>query len=573
MEKEMGTRVVKVIAHHAFTPLADGSRENYRLVKEGRTAVQLHSGKEWGLAENFVAGLIATPIAAPRATNMALHSIRSAMAQLTQPLPSDDTLLIISTTKGNVDLINDEDETKVRLGAMAEDIARQLGLTMQPIVVSNACTSGVCAQITAQRALRDGLCQHAIVCGIEAQSRFIVSGFQSFLALSPEPCRPFSENRIGLNVGEAAATIIYTITDEVAENDWTLQAGAIRNDANHISGPSRTGEGSFRALQAVMTEANADNLAFVSVHGTATPYNDEMESIAIERAGLINVPIGSLKGYYGHTMGAAGVLETIISMEAVNDNTVLATLGYDDVPGVSRPVSVASVNRQTNKRSFVKLISGFGGCNAAIRMQQGDSRKFRDYRCSIYSIIASISVTPTSVILNGQHLTMSKTGDALLTECYRNSHADYPKYFKMDPLCRLGFVASELMLQSVNEERFVARENRAIVLASCRGCLHTDRHYESTIVPGDNYFPSPAVFVYTLPNIVTGEIAIRNKYLGETSMYLFEDNTDEDVRFRLLERLTFQDVMTTSAIVGWVDYQDGEHFLAKLFLMTKSLNS
>ena len=123
-----------------------------------------------------------------------------------------------------------------------------------------------------------------------------------------------------------------------------------------------------------MNNAAAEDLAFVSVHGTATPYNDEMESIAIDRAGLIEVPIGSLKGYYGHTMGAAGVLETIISMEAVDDHTILATLGYDDQLGVSHPVLVASTNRATAKRQFVKLISGFGGCNAAIRMQKGGAQ-------------------------------------------------------------------------------------------------------------------------------------------------------------------------------------------------------
>ena len=569
----MGNRVVKVIAHHAITPLADGSHENYRLVKEGRSAVQLHSGKEWKVAEDFMAGLIATPLASPRATTMALHSIRKALQHLSEPLPLDETMLIVSTTKGNIDLINGADETPVRLGAMAEGIANELGLTKRPLVVSNACTSGVCAQVAAQRALAAGLCHYVIVCGIEAQSRFIVSGFQSFHALAPERCRPFSSNREGLNVGEAAATIIYTLTDEVKPEDWVLQNGAIRNDANHISGPSRTGEGSFRALQAVMAGAEADDLAFISVHGTATPYNDEMESIAVDRAGLLDVPLCSLKGYYGHTMGAAGLLETILSMEAVEDGIVPATLGYDDQLGVSRPVAVASTNRQTDKQSFIKLISGFGGCNAAIRMSKGTNLSMPSIAtiASIDSIesLAHITITPTSVFLNGESLPMTKMGDALITECYRNSHADYPKYFKMDPLCRLGFVASELLLQSVSEERFVAREDRAVVLASCHGCLHTDRHYESTIVPGENYFPSPSVFVYTLPNIVTGEIAIRNHYLGETSMYLFEENTDEDERLRTLETLTFQDPQTTSAIIGWVDYQDSDNFSAKLFLVNK----
>ena len=572
MEKEMGTNVVKVIAHHAITPLADGSHENYCLVKQGCSAVQHHPGKDWKLTEDFMAGLIATPFATPRATNMALHSIRKAMAQLTQPLPTDETLLIISTTKGNIDLINGEDETPVRLGAMAEDIASQLGFTKRPLVVSNACTSGVCAQVVAQRVLLGGLCDYVIVCGVEAQSRFIVSGFQSFHALSPERCRPFSANREGLNVGEAAATIIYTLSNEVKPKDWLLQAGAIRNDANHISGPSRTGEGSYRALRMVMAEAEADDLAFISVHGTATSYNDEMESIAVDRAGLLDVPLCSLKGYYGHTMGAAGVLETILSMEALEDATVPATLGYDDQLGVSHPVAVASTNRPTDKQSFIKLISGFGGCNAAIRMQRGkrEAIEIKAAINTIETIKADITLSPKSVILNGQVLPMTKTGDALLTECYRSSHADYPKFFKMDPLCRLGFVASELLLQSVAEERFVAREDRAVVLTSCRGCLHTDRHYESTIVPGDNYFPSPAVFVYTLPNIVTGEIAIRNKYLGETSMYLFEETTDENERIQILKKLTFQDPMTTSALIGWVDYQDNDHFLAKLYLISNT---
>lgn len=183
--------------------------------------------------------------------------------------------------------------------------------------------------------------------------------------------------------------------------------------------------------------------------------------------------------------------------------------------------------------------------------------------------LSMIVVTPHSVVLNGNILPTSKTGDALLTECYRFSKADYPKYFKMDPLCRLGFVAAELLLQGQEEERFVPREDRAVVLASCHGCLSTDQRYEETIQPGENYFPSPAVFVYTLPNIVTGEIAIRNKYLGETSMYLFEETTDEDERLRLLENMTFQDPVTTSALIGWVDYKDGEHYTAKLYLITK----
>lgn len=151
-----------------------------------------------------------------------------------------------------------------------------------------------------------------------------------------------------------------------------LLRGAIRNDANHISGPSRTGEGSFRAIKVVLGDVEPEELALVSVHGTSTAYNDEMESIALTRAGLQNVPVNSLKGYFGHTMGAAGILETILSMASVDDGTVLGTRGYSEC-GVSCPLDISPEPRKTTKRAFAKLLSGFGGCNAAGIFVKGDS--------------------------------------------------------------------------------------------------------------------------------------------------------------------------------------------------------
>jgi 3-oxoacyl-[acyl-carrier-protein] synthase-1 len=160
---------------------------------------------------------------------------------------------------------------------------------------------------------------------------------------------------------------------EPSEGDWCLLRGAIRNDANHISGPSRTGEGSFRALRAALGYFPSDELALVSVHGTSTAYNDEMESIALDRAGLGSVPVNSLKGYYGHTMGAAGILESILSMASIDDGKVLGTRGYSRC-GVSCPVDMSPVPRKTDKKAFVKLLSGFGGCNAAALFRKGGER-------------------------------------------------------------------------------------------------------------------------------------------------------------------------------------------------------
>ena len=120
---------------------------------------------------------------------------------------------------------------------------------------------------------------------------------------------------------------------------WILEAGAIHNDANHLSAPSRTGEGAYRCLMDVLEGVTPADIDLIGVHGTGTLYNDDMETIAIERAGLQDVEKSILKPFYGHTMGAAGVLETIIGIEMLGKGT------------------------------FIKMLSGFGGVNAAIRMR------------------------------------------------------------------------------------------------------------------------------------------------------------------------------------------------------------
>ena len=116
--------------------------------------------------------------------------------------------------------------------------------------------------------------------------------------------------------------------------------------------------------------------------------------------------------------------------------------------------------------------------------------------------IAEISITPNRTILNGDTISTAN-----IAGLYREFVGDYPKFFKMDSLCKLGFIGSELLLKGINAEE---KENAAIILFNRNGSLITDRNYQKTITD-DNYFPSPALFVYTLANIVTGEIAIRNK--------------------------------------------------------------
>lgn len=373
------------IADNIVSPLGLTSEENYQAVKSGRSELKRYEGK-WDIPEPFVASLLQRERVEAETERLGLGngytffekavilSISKALENTEIDAASEKVLFVFSTTKGNVYLLDKNQkgfaDERVLLGVTAKVITGFFHNPNTPIVVSNACISGVCAQIEAMRNLQSHSFETVIVAGADIQSPFIISGFQSFKALSPEPCKPFDADRHGLNLGDAAATIIYTNKENPSSDEWVAVNGAIRNDANHISGPSREGEGSFRALRAVLKDFDKEKIAFINAHGTATPYNDEMESIAIERAGLSQVPVNALKGYYGHTMGAAGVLESILSMRAIDDANILATKGFDRI-GVTHPLVLSNENKLTDKKAFIKLLSGFGGCNAAILFAKG----------------------------------------------------------------------------------------------------------------------------------------------------------------------------------------------------------
>ena len=374
--------IVKKIGDSMITPLGFSVEENFAAVMEGRSELRRYESLwnlpfpcfvslipdeklEVELARELSADVIAS--LHTKFEKIALLSAVKAVKQSGIDPTSERVVFILSSTKGNVELLAAEnpDLERVTPAHTAQLVARYFQNLNMPITVSNACISGLCAQIEAFRCLKSGQYDTAVVVGADVLSPFIVAGFQSLKALSDEQCRPFSANRRGLNLGEAAAAVVYQVAED-NEEGWQMLAGAVRNDANHISGPSRTGEGSYRALMSVLGESQlkANDLACLNVHGTSTMYNDEMESIAITRAGLADVPVNAMKGYYGHTLGAAGVLETLLSMRAVEEGVVPATRGFDEL-GVSMPVPVSSEVSDTHKNAFVKLLSGFGGCNAA----------------------------------------------------------------------------------------------------------------------------------------------------------------------------------------------------------------
>jgi len=287
---------------------------------------------------------------------------------------SNDTAFILSTTKGNISLLKNESilPEGVYLSKLAQKLADFFGFKTKPIVVSNACVSGVMAISVAKNMIQTGKYKDAFVVAGDEISEFVISGFNSFQAIGSEPCKPYDKTRNGINLGEATAAAY--ITSELNQNEkfrFKVLGDSAINDANHISGPSRTGDGLFASVQNAMKEAkvSSEQIDFISAHGTATLYNDEMEAIAFNRMDLQNVPLNSMKGYYGHCLGASGLLESIISMESALKNTLLPSKNFKEM-GVSQDLNIIKENQSAKIRYILKTASGFGGCNAAIVLEK-----------------------------------------------------------------------------------------------------------------------------------------------------------------------------------------------------------
>ena len=565
------------IGDNIVSPLGWTTAENWTAALAERSELRPYDGT-FGLPEPFFASLIdeekleeyfsklphSQEERYTKVEKMAILSATDAVQNAAIDPSAPEVIFVISTTKGNVELLEDlrgYEAERPYLWRSAQLIARHFGNPNEPVVVSNACISGCAAQVAAARLLQRHGYRYAVVIGADVLSKFIISGFQSFKALSPARCRPFDTDRLGLNLGEAAATIVYArdrADIPVGKPCVTLAAGAICNDANHISGPSRTAEGLFAAVSQVLDGFDVNDVAFVNAHGTATRYNDDMESVAMERAQLTDIPVNSLKGYFGHTLGAAGILEVILSTQELLHHRVLRTVGCEN-PGTAAAVKVTMAQESTDKTAFLKMISGFGGGNAALLVTVGEPCKGtgKTNNGGGVKLLAEARISDTSAILpDGTELhSTSDDTKQWLTELYGQLGMAYPKFFKMDRLSKAGILAAEMVMRAVGQSNEELKADWGVVCFNSASSLDDDRTYQETIQDPENYFPSPSVFVYTLANIVAGEMAIKYKLRGETSFYVSQHFDKERLEKAVAD--VFAQTKAAHLLAGWVDYDNG----------------
>jgi 3-oxoacyl-[acyl-carrier-protein] synthase II len=296
------------------------------------------------------------------------------------PLPPD-TLLIASTTKGGVDCLErisrglPAHPDDIPLPALGAALRRRLGLTTPGFTVSAACASGSIALGRGAQLIASGAATSVLVVGFDALSEFIFSGFSALQALSPGPCMPFDRGRSGLTLGEGAAALLLA-SPERARNEGREPVGEIigwgaANDAVHITAPARDSRGLIQAIRAALTHAGIEpgDVGGVSAHGTGTIYNDLMELNAFRTVfGERDVPVYGVKGALGHTLGAAGAIETTLALRALAEGFVPGTIGCTD-PDPAAAGMVSANSSPLLGPCILLTNSGFGGVNAALLLR------------------------------------------------------------------------------------------------------------------------------------------------------------------------------------------------------------
>ena len=495
---------------------------------------------------------IADRSAYSRLEQMMISSTLDAAKDTTVDFSSTSTLFIFSTTKGNIDNLNHDQSDYIH--NLADNIVAYFKNPNKPICVSNACISGVSAVIYAHRLIQRGEYKNIVVVGGDLLTDFVVSGFDSFRSLSHNVCKPYDKDRDGISLGEGAASLILS-SETTIPNCYYIAGGATSNDANHISGPSRTGEELAHAITTAMSEAGikSSDVSFVNMHGTATVYNDEMESKALAVAGLADSIVVSTKGYFGHTLGCSGVLELAVSVSLAEKGEIAKTLGFEEI---GTPVKL-NVSKKLIKDKqcdvFVKTGSGFGGCNAAVVVSNRSCEDVKASDESVYSQIRSVEISNTG---EPDFKTYVKGLFASVSE-------PYMKFSKMDDYCKLGTTAVQLLLNNVGGLSQYDPYEIALIVNTDTGCIESDLAHLDNIT-ADEYASSPAIFVYTLPNVVAGEICIKNKFKGEGVTLV--GNTDDPKT--IVERFC-GGTNTKAAIYLYVD-KCKDRFSAKSILFVRS---
>ena len=362
------------------TPFGDDFKSLWQAILEGKSAIR--PVKRFPV-ENYQAGIASYIEDLIQIDKRSLvHLLLDRLINRLGPVPPD-AVLITASTKSGIDNLEKvrrgepADPGDVLFSNMLDSICRKLELKGEGMNISAACVSSTIAIAQAALMIASGHTNTVLVCCMDLVTEFVFSGFSALQALSDTPSRPFDRERNGLSLGEGAAALLL-MSDERAKAEGRSHLGTIlgwgaANDSTHVTAPARDGCGLKQAILQALQLANckASDIVAICAHGTGTVYNDLMELNAFN--GIFNnppIPIFSIKGSIGHTLGAAGGIEVAVGLQALSDQIVPPTVGFS-YPENGAEGRIASNPVDIPEGLLLTTNSGFGGINAAVVLEKG----------------------------------------------------------------------------------------------------------------------------------------------------------------------------------------------------------
>lgn len=372
-------------------------------------------------------------------------------------------------------------------------LVSRVGTPARTTQLVTACSASTLAILLAMRWLQSGEVDYAIAGGYDALTVFVAAGFEALGATtaSPPP-RPFRKARDGMSLGEACGLFLLARPGAHQPIARILGAGA-SGDAVHLTAPDRTGGGLARAAQRALRGVDRSTIDLVSVHGTSTPFNDPMEAKAIATA--LDRPIGDVavhagKASIGHTLGAAGAMESALAIDCLRRQILPATAGDGeldtDVGCIPR-----TVNEPGTVRAVLKLSAAFGGANASLVLAGPDAKGGEGPTPATASVSERLTIT------------VDETED--LDHISKISGVPRERLARMDGVCRLSLLAVGALAEKAGRETL---KGAGIILGTALATIDVNAIYDENFRKKGAQYAEGRRFAYTTPNAAAGECAM-----------------------------------------------------------------
>lgn len=539
------------------------------------------------LTHNELVKLTNSRLKPPFTRTALLGMIAARQAYQDAGLNPDDgikTGLISATTTGGMDrrelfyrdfLHKDEPNPYIdthHAGNSTEMIARDLHISDYMTTVSTACSSSLNSIMFGARLIESGVVDRVIAGGTDALTKFTLNGFNSLLILDKNRCRPFDEKRRGLNLGEGAAYLVLEKEEDALKNGKKIYAGlsgfANANDAFHQTASSEEGEGPFLAMKKALQRAGLSpaNIDYINVHGTGTENNDLTEGRAMKRLFGKNMPaFSSTKAYTGHTLGAAGAVESVFSILTLQNNLIFPNLNFEKtIPGTGLQPVTGVVKKELNHvltNSF-----GFGGNDSSIvfskphvqikNTPEGTEKTGMEKPVYINGIG---SVAPQQTLNPDHFLDEVVAVEEKFLQIKKPNFRDYinPKALRrMSKIVRMGMVSAKTALEDAKTE-----QPGAIVTGTGMGCQKDTETFLNTLLDNNETLVNPTAFIQSTHNTISAQIALM---LGNTNHNMTYVHRTFSFESALLDGLVLINGREANEVlVGGIDEITEESWLLK----------